>query len=201
MTVRAWLVVLFSAALVSASLPARAADPTSQTAGRPPAWADKLDRAGLPNCYQLTTNFYRGAQPSAKGMAGLKALGVKSVVNLRTFHSDEAKLAGTGLKRERIKMEPWHANDEDVVRFMKIVADTNNLPVFVHCQRGADRTGTMCAIYRIAFCGWTKAAALDEMKGGGFGFNPAWQNLVSYIEQADFEKLKQRAGLAGKPAQ
>jgi protein tyrosine/serine phosphatase len=94
-------------------------------------------------------------------------------------------------------MEPWHANDDDVVQFLKIVADTNNLPVFVHCERGADRTGTMCAMYRIVFCGWTKPEAIREMKEGGFGFNPAWQNLVNYLEHADVEKLKQRAGLTG----
>ena len=166
--------------------------PAAETVSRPAAWAVKLDRPGLPNCFQLTTNFYRGAQPSAKGMAELKTLGVKSVVNLRTFHSDREKISGTGLKREHIKMEPWQANGDDVIRFLKIVADTNSLPVFVHCQRGADRTGTMCAMYRIFFCGWTKADALKEMKEGGFGFNPAWKNLVDYIEQADIESLKRK---------
>jgi hypothetical protein len=33
------------------------------------------------------------------------------------------------------------------------------------------------------------------MKEGGFGFNPAWKNLVRYIEKADIAKIKQRAGL------
>ncbi len=199
MSMRAGLV--FAGALLAARFSAPATEAPGQTPTRPPAWAVKVDRPGLPNCFQLTTNFYRGAQPSARGMAELKALGVKSVVNLRTFHSDAEKISGTGLQRARVKMEPWEANDDDVVHFLKIVADAKNLPVFVHCQRGADRTGTMCALYRIVFCDWTKGAAIEEMKGGGFGFNPAWQNLVSYIEQADIKKLKRRAGLTGKPAQ
>jgi protein tyrosine/serine phosphatase len=83
-----------------------------------------------------------------------------------------------------------------VVTFLKIVADTNNLPVFVHCQRGADRTGMICAMYRVAVCGWTKEAAIQEMKEGGFAFNPGWENLVNYIEHADVEALKKRARLA-----
>jgi tyrosine-protein phosphatase SIW14 len=166
-------------ALTVAGFPALAADASNQIPTNPPPWAVKLDRPGLPNCYQLTAHFYRGAQPSAQGMAELKKLGVRSVVNLRTFHSDKDQLAGTDLKAERLKMEPGQANDDDMVRFLKIVADTNNLPIFVHCQRGADRTGTMCALYRIVFCGWTKAEAIQEMQRGGFGFNPAWQNLVS----------------------
>ena len=190
MTRRARLVI--AVALMAPGFSALAADVPGQTPSHSSAWAVKLDRPGLPNCFRLTTNFYRGAQPSAQGMAELKTLGVRSVVNLRTFHSDKDKLASTGLKQERIKMEPWQANDDDVVRFLKIVADTNNLPVFVHCERGADRTGTMCAMYRIIFCGWTKEAAIKEMKAGGFGFNPAWQNLVNYLEQADIDKLKRK---------
>jgi len=125
-------------------------------------------------------------------MAELKAMGVKTVVNLRTFHSDDDKISSTDLTPERMKMEPWHANEDDVVRFLKIVADTNNLPVFVHCQRGADRTGTLCAMYRIVFCDWTKTQAIQEMKEGGFGFNPSWQNLVRYLEHADIAELKRK---------
>jgi protein tyrosine/serine phosphatase len=166
-------------------------------ASRPATWAVKLNRPGLPNFFRITTNLYRGAQPTAQGMAGLKAMGIKTILNLRTFHSDKAKISGTGLKPERVKMEPWHASDDEVVRFLKFMADTNNLPVFVHCERGADRTGTMCAMYRVVCCGWTKKEAIRELKEGGFGFNPLWQNLVRYIEHADIEKLKRRAGLAG----
>ena len=170
----------------------------NQVSARPANWAIQLERPGLPNLYQLTTNFYRGAQPYSRGMTELKAMGVKTVVNLRTFHSDAKMISDTNLSRAHLKMQPWHADGEEIVAFLKIVGDTNNLPVFVHCQRGADRTGTMCAMYRIVFCGWTKQAAINEMKDGGFGFNPAWQNLVNYIEAADVEKLKRRAGLVGK---
>jgi protein tyrosine/serine phosphatase len=168
------------------------------TASRPANWAAPLVRPGLANCFQLTTNFYRGAQPSKQGLAALKAMGIKTVINLRTFHSDADKLAGTGLQKDRLKMEPWQVNDEEAVHFLKIVGDTNNLPVFVHCERGADRTGTMCALYRIACCGWSKSEAIREMKQGGFGFNPVWQNLVNYLEHADVEELKRRAGWPDK---
>jgi protein tyrosine phosphatase (PTP) superfamily phosphohydrolase (DUF442 family) len=158
-------------------------------------WARKLERRGLPNLHQVTTNLYRGAQPTAQGMAELKAMGVTTIINLRTFHTDKDELAGTGLKSVRFRMQPWDGDDEDVVRFLKIVSDTNNLPAFVHCQRGADRTGMMCAMYRIALCGWTKQEAIEEMKEGGFAFSPAWKNLVRYIEKSDVEKLKRKAGI------
>jgi len=169
-----------------------------QHSSRPQTWAVQLIRPGLTNFYQVTTNVYRGAQPSARGMAELKAMGIKTVVNLRTFHSDRGELSGTGLKPAHLHMRPWNAESEDIVGFLKIVSDTNNLPVYVHCQRGADRTGLVCAMYRIAVCGWKKEDAIQEMTEGGFKFYPGWKNLVRYIERADIEKLKRRAGISSK---
>jgi protein tyrosine phosphatase (PTP) superfamily phosphohydrolase (DUF442 family) len=162
---------------------------------RPAEWAVKLDKPGLPNFHQVTTNLYRGAQPTAEGMAELEAMGIKSVINLRTFHSDKGELAGTGLKGIRITTQPWDGDNEEVIRFLKAISDTNNLPAFVHCQRGADRTGLMCAMYRVAICDWSKQQAIEEMEDGGFAFNPAWKNLVRYVEKADVEKLKGKAGI------
>lgn len=165
---------------------------------RPAAWAQPLAVGGVQNCYEVTTNLYRGAQPTAAGMKHLKALGIKTVISLRSLHSDQDKLASDGLKSVRLKLEPWHCDEDDVVRFLRAATDTNNVPVFVHCERGADRTGTMCAMYRIVVCGWTREQALAEMKHGGFGFNPLWQNLVSFVKQADVARIKRRVGLPGK---
>ncbi len=47
----------------------------------------------------------------------------------------------------------------------------------VHCQRGADRAGTMCVLYCVAVQGWTKEEAIREMTEGGFGFYEIWKNL------------------------
>ncbi|HXI72051.1 MAG TPA: dual specificity protein phosphatase family protein [Verrucomicrobiae bacterium] len=170
----------------------------STTTNRPASWARPLVLPGLTNFYQVTTNLYRGAQPTAEGMRQLKAMGIKTVINLRAFHSDTDEVAGTGLKSIRFETKPWHAEEEDVVGFLKAVTDTNNLPVFVHCERGADRTGTMCAMYRIVVCGWTKPEAIEEMKRGGYHFSPVWKNLVTFIEQADIAEIKRRVVLPGK---
>ena len=169
---------------------------TNTTNTRPASWARKIEKPGLPNLYQVTTNLYRGAQPTSEGMKQLKALGVKTVINLRSYHSDKDEASGTGLKSVRFTTQPWDADNKDVVTFLKVMADTNNLPAMVHCQRGADRTGMMCAMYRVVFCGWNKKDAIDEMKHGGFAFNPTWKNLVRYVEKADIEKLKLKAGIA-----
>ena len=169
--------------------------PAQESTNHLPNWAKKVEVAGIKNCFQVTTNLYRGAQPTAEGMAQLKAMGFKTVVNLRAWHSDKDKVAGTGLNSVRFEMEPWRGDEAEAIQFLKIVTDTNNLPAFVHCERGADRTGMMCAMYRITVCGWTKQEAIAEMKDGGFGFNPVWQELVTFVEKADIADIKHRARL------
>jgi len=191
-----WKICLAGVALLL--LMATVAVPAQESTNRPASWAQKNEVAGIQNCYRVTTNLYRGAQPTAKGMAQLKANGIKTVVNLRAWHSDKDKVAGTGLNSVRFEMEPWRGDEAEAIQFLKIVTDTNNLPAFVHCERGADRTGMMCAMYRITVCGWTKQEAIAEMKDGGFGFNPVWQELVTFVEKADIADIKHRAGLPGK---
>ena len=129
-------------------------------------------------------------------MAELKKLGVRTVINLRSFHSDKDEASNTGIKTVRFTTQPWDSDDKDVVAFLKVMTDTNNLPAMVHCQRGADRTGLMCAMYRVVLCGWEKKEAIDELKNGGFGFYRGWKNQIRYIGKADVEKLRLKAGFS-----
>jgi len=195
------LILLVLAALASPGILAQGPSPESRTqipaAAMESAYGQKLKVPGISNAGRLNGSLYRGAQPTAAGMAQLKAMGIKTVINLRSFHSDKDEVAGTGLKSIRFEVKPWHAEKEDVIGFLKAVTDTNNLPVFVHCERGADRTGTMCAMYRIVVCGWTKPQAIEEMRQGGYHFSPVWKNLVAFIEQADTAQLQNAKFMKG----
>ena len=51
--------------------------------------------------------------------------------------------------------------------FLDTVSDPAQQPVFVHCQRGADRTGFMVGLYRIAEQGWSAEMAYDEASDNG----------------------------------
>jgi protein tyrosine/serine phosphatase len=215
MTMRiASTLLLLSLILVSVSAsaePPRAAAPKAEsrpivaagdpaTAQRPAKWAQPLQATGLPNLHKVSKDLYRSAQPTAAGIQNLGPLGVKTVVNLRSFHSDASMMGKTAIKGEHIPMKAWHPEEEDVVRFLRIMNDPKRVPVLVHCQHGADRTGTMCAIYRITVQGWTKEEALREMKDGGFGFHEVWQDLVQYINGLDVDRIKKKAGIKSTPA-
>lgn len=150
---------------------------------------------GLPNLAQVSTNLYRCAQPTADGFMAAGRLGVKTVISLRAFHTDAPLLASTNLKFEHIYFKTWHPEEEDVLRFLKIVSNTNNGPFLLHCQHGADRTGMMVAIYRMAVDGWTKDAAIKEMTDGGYGYHAIWKNLTRYLRKLDVAALRAKAGL------
>jgi len=158
-------------------------------------WAEPVSLPDLPNLHKVSDNLYRGAQPNSEGMKQLEKLGVKTVINLRSAHSDRDELEGTALSYERISLTPRGPTAEDVVRFLRIVTDDTRTPVFVHCQYGSDRTGTMCAFYRIAVQGWSREEAIEEMTKGGFGFHSIWANLPEQVRSLDIDQIKRTAGL------
>ena len=174
-----------------------AGNPTIQ---RPAGWAQPASLAGVPNLFKVSEDLYRSAQPDFQGMKNLKQLGIKTVVNLRSFHTDQDELGNTGLFREHIFMKAWHPERKEAVRFLKLVSDSARTPALVHCQHGSDRTGAMCAIYRVAVQGWSKEEAIREMTQGGFGFHRIFVNLPKWIKALDIDQIRKEAGIAVKPA-
>lgn len=128
-------------------------------------------------------------------MQNLKKLGLKTIINLRSFHSDRDETIAAGLAYEHIYMKPWHPEEEEVVRFLKIATDPKRTPVLVHCKHGADRTGTMVAVYRIAVQGWSKVEAIREMTQGGFGYHPIWSLLPIWVQTLDIGRIQKQAGI------
>lgn len=169
-------------------------DETSATS-RPTHWAVPIQMEGAPNLHKVSESLFRSAQPSAEGMKNLKAMGVETIINLRSFHSDRDEIGEARLAYEHIYMKAWHAEEEDAIKFLQIVANPKRGPVLVHCQHGADRTGTMCILYRVAVQGWSKEEALKEMVQGGFGFHGIWENLIQWINGLDIERIKKRVGI------
>lgn len=159
-------------------------------------WAQPVELEGVGNFHKVNNAFYRGAQPTQKGMKNLKELGIKTIVNLRWSHCDSDEIGSINFNYVQIPMKPSRAKERDVVRFLKVVSDSNMQPVFVHCHRGADRTGLMCAMYRVVIEEWPKEEAIEEMTKGGFDFHWIWQNLIRYVKRSNSDYL--RASINGQ---
>ncbi len=126
----------------------------------------------LPNFHQVNENLYRGAQPERGGVKKLSELGIKTIINLRGASEDtrgeQDEAESSGMRYFNIPMSALgRPTDEQVEQAMAVIANRENWPVFVHCQRGADRTGVIIAVYRISRDQWTEEQAADEAKKFG----------------------------------
>jgi uncharacterized protein (TIGR01244 family) len=134
-----------------------------------------LANRGLPNFSQVDSQLYRGAQPSAEGVEELRARRIATMINLRQPGEDpeameavENAARSAGLQYHSVPMSGWLApTREDVELVLSLISDRTAQPVFVYCRRGADRTGTVVAIYRITQNGWTADEAMREARGLG----------------------------------
>lgn len=135
--------------------------------------ATRLHLAGVGNAFRVNASLYRGAQPSASGLAELAKLGVTIVVNLRDrgseVESERREAEALGLRYVSIPIGGWSAPSMDqVAEFLRLLRRSPGEKIFVHCHRGRDRTGVMIAAWRIAEQHWTARRAIREMKSAGF---------------------------------
>lgn len=150
----------------------------------------------LPNFHRISDILYRGGQPLGRGFYRLKSLGIKTVINLRVVDTDQFHVQATGLNYFHISFRPHMPRDADIIQFLEIIKNRHNHPVYLHCYHGSDRTGMLCAIYRIFFQNWHKDRAIYEMIHGGYGFHLFFQhNLISYLKKLNVDAIKEKVGL------
>lgn len=155
----------------------------------------------LPNFHKVNERLYRGAQPQANGLQKLAELGIKTVVSLRLpgdeTRREEAEATALGLRYFNVDMAGWgRPSIEEVAAVLEILDAPENQPVFVHCRRGADRTGTILACYRIVNDGWTAKQARAEAAELGMHWTQYW--MRDFI--SDFARYKERHGALVKNA-
>ena len=142
---------------------------------------------------------YRGAEPSPDGWKYLASIGISNVVKLNTAaEGTDAPATALGMK---VNPFPFTTEEQllgplDDARVKAAVAaitagtfihcgsdsrsDTNSLAYRFGTQGGQDRTGLICALYRVK-SGWTKQAAEDEMLR--MGFHKSLHGLHEYWEK------------------
>ena len=122
---------------------------------------------GLPNFSRVNPNLFRGGQPSRAGIARLKQLGVRTILNLRQpdrfSRAEEDQARAAGIRYISVPMRNFLRPSRDsIAAVLKLLDDPVNQPVYVHCLHGSDRTGTVIACYRISHETWTAQKAIAE---------------------------------------
>ena len=179
--------ILFAAALV---LPACSGVPDAQSSD------EELAQAPMENFHKVRAGLYRGGHPSTAGVAYLKKIGIKTIVDLEVAdfieatpwsisqELSDAKKDGVRVIRHPMSaLEPALSSDFDhmIDTMMEQLDDTALMPVYVHCAHGQDRTGLVIALERVIDEGWTPAAAHAEMMK--LGFHSEFVGLNHYFEE------------------
>ena len=143
---------------------------------------------GILNFGKISDALYRGAQPDAAAMTNLAKLGVKMIINLRMskdlWAPEESLARAQGILYTNIPLRGLGRPTDDQVHSILALIENAPGPVFVHCQHGCDRTGTVVACYRIQHDKWTGDAALEEAVR--YGISRFERGMRHFI--ADFAK-------------
>ena len=128
---------------------------------------DHRSHLELRNFQRVNPRLFRGGQPRGQGMAKLTDLGVRTIVDLRgrgrISQAEETQARALGIRYHRIPLgHLWGPSATAIDHILGILAEPENWPVYVHCRRGCDRTGTVIACYRIANESWTAERAIAE---------------------------------------
>jgi tyrosine-protein phosphatase SIW14 len=168
-----------------------------------------LSNVTIDNFGTINPKYYRGAQPKGRDYADLAALGVKTVIDLQEYgdNREPALVRAAGMKYERIPMTTHETvSPEKITKFLALVNDPKNQPVYVHCAGGRHRTGVMTAVYRMTQDRWTADQAFGEMKKFNYGpvfLHPEFKSFVySYKpETSKVATLSEPAAIAksGEP--
>jgi tyrosine-protein phosphatase SIW14 len=139
---------------------------------------------GIGNFERVDDHVLRGAQPTAEGILYLSKIGVKRVLDLRgeggRGKMEEKQVTAAGMKYIRIPMSGKNPpTAEQIVKALDLLQDAADGPIFVHCMRGADRTGTVIAAYHIEHDRWDNTKALQDAKA--HGMSPFQMPRMRYI--------------------
>ncbi len=140
--------------------------------------------AHIRNFGEVNSTIYRGGEPSLTGLQELSGFGVRLVIDLRETGSatmrEQAEVEHLGMHYVNVPLSPWSAPAPDEVStVLSMLLHAGPEPIFVHCRRGKDRTGTVIACYRIQHDRWNNLRALSEAQE--FGMSRAERGMRSFI--------------------
>jgi hypothetical protein len=147
---------------------------------------------------------YRSGQMTEDGFAeAIARFHIRTIINLQDEYPDPDvrchALGGDSIKESELcsrfgvhyvflppdliprRQVPTH-RPVAIDRLLRLLDDPETYPVLLHCRAGLHRTGVMVAVYRMEYEGWSQRAALQDLRGNGFG---EWQSQAAndYITQ------------------
>src|SRR5712691_3235989 len=137
------------------------------------------------NFGKMDDRFYRGAQPDESDYKDLKALGVKTVIDLQDHPTSYEKrdVEALGMRYVNIPMsDSNYPKEEQIAAFLNLVNDPTTGKFFAHCAGGRHRTGVVGAVYRFNVNHWNYDQVYTEMKDYDFYTRFGHGDLKTFVE-------------------
>ena len=122
--------------------------------------------------------YQSGAMPPARMAAEAHRLGLRTVIDFRTYRpgqdstnttplqdidAEGTALASVGVRHIHLPT-PQVPTPETVAQFLAVVRDPANRPTLIHCYHGIGRTELFVALYRMEFEGWSNQKARAQAR-------------------------------------
>lgn len=121
------------------------------------------------NLHQIDADMWRSNQPTPARLKQAKALGIKTIINLRGPRNDggwrlEAEACSAlGLNLVDFTARSRAAPDKKMLYDTKELFESIEGPALLHCKSGADRAGIMSALYLLMHKGRPASEALEQL--------------------------------------
>jgi protein tyrosine/serine phosphatase len=124
---------------------------------------------------RIHNNLWRGPRPT--DLHEMQRLGFTRIISLQSGVQD--RYTDSLLERQRkdakafgidyvyIRCRNWLPPIESQVREALRLLEDTSVKTYIHCHAGVDRTGFMCAVYRMRQQSWSFQQAVDEWKAEG----------------------------------
>lgn len=172
--------LLLSGAFAAGSQAQSTAPPPSQSSPTPQI-------EGVKNYTKVDPSIGCAGATDPKAMTALAAAGYKAVMSLREATEegaliDESRAAAeaAGMKYINLPFKGSAPDPKVADEFLKVVADTTNQPLFIHCGT-ANRVGAMWLIKRMVVDTWTEEKALAEAKSIGLTSAALQKFALDYV--------------------
>lgn len=154
-----------------------------------------LNKPAIYNFGEVSQSLWRGSLPTDEGLAELAKHGAKTIVDLRYAgigrKHEEETANKLGLKYVHMSIGHNQLSLKEWLSFFNILNNPANLPVYVHCTQGADRTGVIVGAYRMLVQNWSFEKTYNEMRS--FHFKPFLLSMKKSVVEIGNNPLAKNA--------
>jgi protein tyrosine/serine phosphatase len=154
-------------------------------------WLDHgILRIWWKNFHEIAPDIYRANQPSPERLAEFKAMGIKTILNLRgtsehshyLFEQEACAALRLTLIDQRLFAADLASRDE----ILALIDEMSRIekPCVMHCKSGSDRTGFAAILYLHLFCDVPLAVAMKQLHWKHFHLRHSKNGILDLFFEA-----------------